>query len=585
MIPIMTPWKKRMTTRPLGFLAITLMGMLVVHASAAASDVLFIHGHIYTGNPKTPWSEALSVTGSRIDALGNDKAILRRRRPGTQIVDLDGKTVIPGIVDAHIHFLFGAMELHGFNLSTPEGSITPDEPELLVARIKEYSASHQNDPILIGRADFSSSPPYAPSHELLDRAVADRPVVIHNTFEHSIWLNAKALALAGITDAPVADPGEERNIIRDASGHPSGVLIESAMELMERAVQKTLPAEHQLVMLRDAAHYLNRYGITSVVNATGNLAEIQLYATLRDRGELTVRTRNAFGSVSVPHQLTPQFFADLDTARTRYHDEWVSANLVKFFADGSTGLIPPLIYEAAQFKAFIAELDRRGYQVMTHAERDDSVHMVLDAYADAARVNGPRDRRQRIEHATVLYEADISRFAAQAVIASMQPIFCCSETGTNYDPKASASDQWRAISSSGALLALGTDWPCASPPNPFVNIQEAVTREIWHSDATSNVMNQPFDGAGQGGSKPTGRIYSPEERITVKQALDAYTHGSAYSAFFDDRVGTLEPGKFADLAVLSQDIFSVPSNDIRKTTVAMTWVGGKKVYDRNESVP
>lgn len=228
----------------------------------------------------------------------------------------------------------------------------------------------------------------------------------------------------------------------------------------------------------------------------------------------------------------------------------------------------------------MVELDGRGYQLMTHAQRDDSVHLALDAYAEAARINGSRDRRLRIEHATVVYESDIPRFASQSVIASMQPIFCCSETGTNYDPAAGASDRWPSFIASGAVLALGTDWPCASPPDPFVNIQEAVTREIWHSEDTAQVMNQPLDGAGQGGAKPTGKYYFPGERLTVRQAVDAYTQGAAYAAFLDDRVGTLERGKEADIAVLSQDVFAVPAKDIGKTTVVMTIVGGRTVYPK-----
>ena len=155
-------------------------------------------------------------------------------------------------------------------------------------------------------------PPAVPAHELLDRAVADRPVIIHNTSEHALWVNAKALAFAGITDQPVSDPAEERNVIRDASGHPTGLLLEAAMELVERAVFAALSRDEKLSLLRDASHYLNRFGITSAVNATGSLPEIELYAALRDRGELTVRTRNAFGAVAVNHHLTPQFLADLE---------------------------------------------------------------------------------------------------------------------------------------------------------------------------------------------------------------------------------------------------------------------------------
>ncbi len=547
--------------------------------TAKASDLLLLHGHIYTGNPAAPWVQALSVTGTRIDAVGSDALILARRRTGSRVVDLRGRTVIPGIVDGHVHFLFGAMALHGFNLSTAEASVTPDEPDVLIERVRDYGASHRSEKVLIGRGDFSSSPPYAPTRVFLDRAVADRPVVVHGTFEHALWVNSAALTLAGITDRPVADPDEERNIVRDASGHPTGILIESAMQVMERAILAQLSVQEQLAMLRDASRYLNSLGITSVVNATGDLAEIRLYAQLRDRGELTVRTRNAFGAVAVAQRMTPQLLADLETARTQYHDEWVSANLVKFFADGSTGLIPPLVYEAAQFKALVMELDGRGFQLMTHAERNDSVHMVLDAYEAAAQAHGPRDRRFRIEHATAVDDGDIARFGKLPVIASMQPIFCCSETGTNYDPKAPPSDRWHTFLSRGAVLALGTDWPCAAPPNPFVNIEEAVVREIWHSKDTADVMNQPFDGAGQAGARPTGKIYSPEERITVQQAVDAYTRGSAYAGFMDDRVGTLEIGKLADLAVLSQDVFTVPASDIGATQVLMTLVGGRTVYD------
>jgi predicted amidohydrolase YtcJ len=280
--------------------------------------------------------------------------------------------------------------------------------------------------------------------------------------------------------------------------------------------------------------------------------------------------------------LTQEFLAQLDEARVKYHDEWVSANLVKFFADGSTGLIPPLVYEPAQYKALVLELDRRGYQLMTHAQRGDSVHMILDAYEAAVRANGPRDRRLRIEHDLVVHDPDFPRYAALSVIAGMQPVFCCSEIGTNYDPKeTSPSDQWRTFLKNGVVLAFNSDWPCQWPPDPFVNIQQAVTREIWYSADTANVLGQTVDGAEQGGGRPTGKLYSPEQRITVQEAIDAFTHGSAHAAFFDDRVGTLAVGKEADIAVLSQDVFTVPAEQIGKTKVVMTIVGGKTVYEES----
>ena len=552
---------------------------VILSGRTLASDTILIHGHIYTGNPKAPWVQALAISGTRIEAAGTDEEILAHRQSPTKVIDLQGRTVIPGISDSHVHMWFGGLELHGLNLSSPDGTITPDEPEKFVDRIKAYAAEHPNHQVLIVRADFSTTPPSTPTHDLLDRAVSDRPVIVHHTAEHALLLNSKALALAGITDEPVPDPDEEKNIIRDASGHPRGLLLEAAMAIMERALQGVFTQEEKLAFLRDASHHLNQYGITSVVNATGSLAEIQLYAALRDRGELTVRTRTAFGAVAVNHRLTAEFFASLEKARNLYHDDWISANLVKFFVDGGTGLIPPLTYQPAEYKKLVLELDKRGFQIMTHAYRPDSTHLVVDTYEEAERVNGPRDRRFRIEHGDFLPEADIPRVAKHSVITSMQPSFCCDENGSNYDPKdRTTTDRWQSLEKSGARLAFGSDWPCIWPPDPFIAIQEAVTRQIWKPATGSEFPGGVFDGAGQAGYMVTTDVYTAGERLTVAQAVDAYTQGSAYARFAEDKLGTLEAGKEADFAVLSQDIFSVKPEDISRTTVLTTMVAGKVVY-------
>jgi predicted amidohydrolase YtcJ len=552
------------------------------HAPARAGDTLLIHGHIYTGSAQRPWAQALSIQDGRIEAIGSDAEIRPRRSARTRVIDLHGRTVIPGIVDSHMHMLYGAYALHGLNLSTPEASVTPDHAEALIERLRAYAGAHPEDAVLFARADFSTVPPTTPTHALLDRAVPDRPVVVHNTSEHALWLNQAALDMSGLTDRPVADADEERGVIRDASGHPTGVLLEAAMQLAARAVAVRIPKERKLEMLAAASRYLNSFGITSVVNATGDLAEIELYAALRDRGALTVRTRTAFGAVAVPHHLTPQFLADLDQARKLYHDDWVSANLVKFFADGSTGLIPPLVYVPQDYEALVMALDERGYQLMTHALRADSVHLALDTYERLERAHGARDRRLRIEHADLIDAADVPRFAALGVIPDMQPTFCCGDDGGNFDPAEQIpSDRWQSLEQSGATLAFSSDWPCTWPPDPFVSIQQATTRQIWKSADTANVAGEPMDGAAQGGAVTTGAVYVPAERITVEAALRAYTWGSAYAAFAETRVGTLEVGKLADLAVLSQDIFAVRPEDIGKTRVTLTLVGGKTVYTRS----
>jgi len=546
---------------------------------AASSDILMIHGHIYTATHQDPWAEAIAITGSRIDAVGPDQAVMSHRGKNTRVIDLKGHTVIPGIVDSHVHTLYGSYALHGFNLSTPASSITPDKPEALVAAVKAYAAAHPTDAVLFGRADFSTVPPTTPTHELLDRAVADRPIVVHNTSEHAVWLNRAAITLAGLTDEPVADADEERGVIRDASGHPSGVLLEAAMAIAARTLNARVPVEEQLAMLRAGTTYLNRYGITSVVNATGDLAEIRMYATLRDRGQLTVRTRTAFGAVAVRQRLAPQLLADLEQARNLYHDAWVSANLVKFFADGSTGLVPPLVYTPREYQSLVMELDQRGFQIMTHAIRSDSVHMVLDTYERLEQAHGIRDRRLRIEHADGLNDVDVPRFAALSVVADMQPNFCCGEEGTTIDPTSpSPPDRWKTLSNAGTTLAFSSDWPCTWPPDPFVGIQQAATRQSWRSADTAGVAGQPLDGGGQGGATLTGGFDTPSERVSIEQAVNAYTRGGAYAAFADAQVGTLEPGKEADLVVVSQDLFRVAPETVGQTRALMTMVGGRVVY-------
>jgi predicted amidohydrolase YtcJ len=302
---------------------------LLVNPTLFASDTLLVNGHIYTGNAAHAWVHAIAISGARIDAVGTNEEIMRRKDSQTKVIDLQQRTVIPGIVDSHTHMWFGALALHGFNLATPDVYIEPKDEELLVSRIREYANAHPQDKVLFGRVQFGNDV----SHALLDRAVVDRPVVIHAPTEHTLWVNGKALELAGITEKPIGDPAIERYVVRDTARRPTGVLRETAMQLMD-GVLATQPFEERVAWMREATRYLNRFGITAVTNATGNLAEIQLYAALRDRGELTVRTKTAFGTVAVNHHLTPEFLSDLDKARSMYNDNWVSANLVKFFSDG-----------------------------------------------------------------------------------------------------------------------------------------------------------------------------------------------------------------------------------------------------------
>ena len=405
-------------------------------------------------------------------------------------------------------------------------------------------------------------------------------MIIHNTSEHALWVNAKALALAGITTSQSPIRPKSATSSATPAVIPAACFSKPPWNRRARGVCRIAARRKTFACLRDASHYLNRFGITSVVNATGSLPEIELYAALRDRGELTVRTRNLFGAVAVNHHLTPQFLVDLEKARSQYHDDWVSANLVKFFADGGSGMIPPLTYEPAEYKKLVMELDKRGYQVMTHALRGDSARMVLDTYEEVEKANGPRDRRFRMEHAEIFPTGRSAALRQSSPCwSSTQPSFCCSDIGSNFDPQdKTPTDRWHSLAQSGAMLAFGSDWPCTWPPDPFAGMQQVVRRTVWHSAAASAMVGGVFDGGGQGGAVPTLSSYVPEESITVEQAVNAYTLGSAYARFSEDRLGTLETGKEADLAVLSQDIFSVAPAELAKTHVVMTMVGGKVVF-------
>jgi len=337
--------------------------------------------------------------------------------------------------------------------------------------------------------------------------------------------------------------------------------MEGAMEIVEQALPDP-PREVKFEWLQQAMHYLNSFGITSVTMATGNLADIQMYGAMRDRGLLTLRTRTAFGAVAVNHHLTPQFLADLEQARSAYHDSWVSANLVKFFSDGLTD---PPVYAPEELKKLFVELDKRGYQLMTHSIGVDSARMVLDAYQAAETMNGPRDRRFRMEHADYLNPEDLPRFRQLSVIASMQPGFCCN-AGELGKVKI---DTWNSLLKSGAMVTFSSDWPCTWPPDPLAAIRETMTREVLREVTLHG---------------PVGKIQydQPAERLSVVQSVLAYTRDAAYANFAEKLTGTLEPGKFADLAVLSRDIFTAQPAEVGKTHVTMTMVGGKTVYDANE---
>ncbi len=555
---------------------------LTIHAGAQVrpkrADLILRNGRIYTSDPQRPWAEALAIRGASIVAVGEDAQVARLRGPRTRIIDLGGRMAMAGIIDSHIHFLSGSLSLGQIFLDDAHSAAEIQQ------RVKEYAAKHPDKAWLIGRgwAYDLFAPSGLPTKDILDAVERDRPVVLENYDGHSYWVNSKALELAGITRS-TPDPKEGDltvgMIVRDpATGEATGVLKERATRLVDNVIPP-FSHEEKLAALHDGLRLANRHGITSALDANSSVEEMELYADLRRRGELTVRMTLSLG---MEPRLTPEVLRRYEGARRRFRGQWVRAGVIKAYMDGvieshTAAMIEPyaddpslrgsMNYTPQQFNELVRELDRRKFHVITHAIGDLGIRTTLDAYEAAARSNGPRDRRFRIEHIENIHPADIPRFGKLGVIASMQPYHAYPTGnlegvwGRNVGPgRIANSFAWQGIAAGGARLSFGSDWPVVSL-DPFIGIQSAVTR-------------QRDDGTPPGG-------WVPEQRVSLDQALAAYTGDAAYGQFEDHLKGTLTPGKLADVIVLSQDLFKIAPLDIRKTRVLLTIVGGKIVHEES----
>ena len=537
-----------------------------------AASTLVVHAKIYTVNAQQPWADALAIRDGKIVAVGTEKEIDAYRGPGTAVIDAKGRLVLPGIVDTHVHFMGGAIGLPLIHL---DDATTVAE---IQTRVKDYAAAHPHAPWILGRGWWYSvfGAAALPDKKMLDDVMPDRPVLLTAYDGHTTWANSKALQMAGIT----RDTANPINgiIVRDPqTGEATGALKEAANGLVRRIIPEP-SRQDRLEALRQAMRYANSLGVVRVHIAGSDTPYLDLYDELRKSGNLTVRVYCA--DAAEPPELSADAVNRMEANRQKYHDEWLDAGAVKFFLDGvieahTAAMLAPYTddprlighpnWDPAKYKQAVAELDRRGFQLFTHAIGDRSIRLALDAYAEANLTNNRKDARDRVEHIEDPSADDIPRFGKLGVIASMQPLHSYPNENIlhvwarNVGPeRALRAWPWHDIAAAGGPLAFGSDWPVVTL-DPWGGFEVLLTRQT--TEAT-----------------PPGG-WNPNERVTLEQAVEGYTLGAAYAGFREKTEGSLEPGKVADLIIVSQDLFHVTPASLGKTTAILTMVGGKVVYE------
>lgn len=527
-------------------------------------------GRVWTGNPAQPWAEAVAIRGDRIVAVGANQQIAGLAANETRRVDLAGRFVMPGINDSHIHFLSGALRLSQVDLN--------DAPSLeeMQKRVAGFVAENPGAPWILGFGWQYSALPGGrlPTRADLDSVVRDRPVYLAAYDGHTGWANSKALELAGVTaESKFAGYGEI--VVDPATKQPSGVLKEGAMQL----VRAPIPApsrEQKLEALRRMLRLAASLGITSIQNAGGSRADLELYRELLDRGELTARVSQA---ISVGPQATQEDIDRIAALAREFSGPRLRVGAVKLMVDGviethTAAMLAPYSDDPAssgrpawtqeQLNRVVAMADRAGLQVCIHAIGDRGVRMALDAFEQARKVNGSRDARFRIEHIETVSPEDIPRFARLGVIASMEPIHADPGTSEVWaravgPERTRRGFAWRSLERAGARLIFGSDWPAAITVSPIRGLHNAVNRQT--------IAGRPPGG------------WAPQERVSLETALAAYTRSGAFASFEENIKGTLAPGMRADLLVLDADPFRAPPSEIHKRRVVMTVFDGRVVYE------
>ena len=526
----------------------------------------FVNARIWTGNPDQPWAEAIALRGDRIALVGT-RTQIERALGEVRPIDAHGRMITPGFIDSHVHLFDGGYQLSSVQL---RDSRTPAE---FTRRIAAYARTLPKGAWITGGDwDHQQWGGELPRHEWIDAATPDNPVWVTRLDGHMGLANALAMRAAHVSGATPDESGG--TIVRDATGAPTGIFKDRAQNLIGAAIPASTPDMDDRA-LAAGLRYLAAQGVTSVTHM-GDWEGLAILQRAHEAGTLTTRI-NAAVPLSTWARLRDTIAAHGGG------DDWLRIGALKGFADGSLGshtaaFLAPysdapddrglLVNTADDLYAWTSAADKAGLQVMVHAIGDRAIRTQLDIFARVEREDGPRDRRFRIEHAQHIAPADIPRFAALHVIASMQPYHAIddgrwAETAIGHE-RALTSYAWKSLLDSGGLLAFGSDWNVA-PPTPLEGIYAAVTRRTLD------------------GKHPDGWI--PSQEIGVEDALRAYTRNGAYAMFAEDSRGTLEPGKLADLVMIDTDITRVAPERIRDARVLLTMVGGKVVYRAPDAEP
>jgi hypothetical protein len=531
-----------------------------------AADLILTDGNIYTLDPSAPRATALAARGDRIVYVGDAAGALKMKGNSTRVIDLAGKTVVPGLIDAHGHvaglgFLANRLDVTG----------TASAQEI-ATRVAARAAQLKPGQWIRGRGwdqnDWEGKA--FPTHHLLDEAAPANPVALERVDGHAIWTNSRAIEVAGVASSTPDPPGGK--IIRDGSGEPTGVFVDAAAGLIEKKMPA--PTRHEtLEALRAGMRRCLEAGLTGAHDAGVSDEQLELYRELLVKGVFPFRIYAMLADepALIDRELSRGPEIGLGAGR-------LTVRAIKLYMDGALGsrgaaLLAPykddpgntglLQMEPARLNEIARRAASSGYQVCVHAIGDRGNRLTLDGFETAIKASGGKELRFRVEHAQVLASDDIARFASLGVIASMQPTHATSDMYWAEDrlgpERAQGAYAWKSLLNSGARLACGSDFPVESE-RPLLGFYAAITR-------------QDAKGWPEGG-------WHPDQRLTRQEALKCFTLDAAYAAFEESSRGSIERGKLADLTVLSNDIMQVPAPEILKTSVAMTIVGGRIAFER-----